>query len=316
MMLTAWVLILGAAFPLGVLMMVDAKAQTIDTRVVVQRRSRGDISSQLHSGAGSGFATTGAGCGTAIAVFALSGWLGPAIVIGFMAFAGSRGVIKARRERGSDLARIEALAGWVENLRDVLSAGDQPLGAIAATVATCPHPIRQEVRRLAAGLSRQDPDLVLRRFADDLNDPIGDLVAAGLLIAIRQGARTVGVLSALAEQARSHADRRRIIESERAPARREVQLLTVIMGLLVAGLLVMGRSEYLKAYETASGQVFLSAALLGFGALILRVQQLARFARPSRFLTAGGPRPITAAPADTHHWQSGTTTDPLIGGRR
>jgi Flp pilus assembly protein TadB len=315
-MLTAWVLILGAAFPFGLLMMTDARAQTIDTPVMTQGRSRGDIRSKLHSGTASGLVATGIGLATVIAVFALSGWLGPSIVIGLMAFVGGRAVIRTRRERGSDVARIEALAGWVENLRDVLSAGDQPLGAIAATVTTCPHPIRPEVRRLAAGLSRQDPDLVLRRFADDLDDPIGDLVAAGLLIAIRQGARTVGVLSALAEQARSHSDRRRIIESERAPARREVQLLTLIMGLLVAGLLVMGRSEYLKAYETASGQVFLSVALLGFGALILRVQQLARFARPSRFLTAGGPRPITAVPADTYHWQNGTVSDPLVGGQR
>jgi tight adherence protein B len=168
----------------------------------------------------------------------------------------------------------------------VLSAGDQPIGAIASTVATCPTPIKAEVRRLAAGLGRQEPDLVLRRFADDLNDPIGDLVAAGLLIAILQGARTVGVLSALAEQARSHADRRRTIESERAPARREAQILTGIMGLLVVALLIFGRSDYLRAYDTGFGQAFLSAALLGFGALIQRVQKLAQFARPSRFLTA------------------------------
>ena len=315
-MMTAWILILGALLPLGVLMIVDARAQTVDTPITPSRRHQGNLSSQLHSGSSAGLTATGVGFIVAIVVVAVSGWLGPALVIGLMVFVGIRGLIRARRERGSDTARIEALAGWVENLRDVLSAGDQPLGAIAATVTTCPQPVRQEVRRLAAGLTRQDPDLVLRRFADDLDDPIGDLVAAGLLIAIRQGARTVGVLSALAEQARSHADRRRLIESERAPARREVQLLTLIMGLLVVGLLVMGRSEYLKAYETASGQVFLSVALLGFGALILRVQQLARFDRPSRFLTAGGAAPMTTVAAGPRRHHGGPHVDQDVGGQR
>ena len=44
--------------------------------------------------------------------------------------------------------------------------------------------IRPQVRRLAAGLGRQDPDVVFRRFADELDDPLADLVAAGLLIAV------------------------------------------------------------------------------------------------------------------------------------
>jgi tight adherence protein B len=179
------------------------------------------------------------------------------------------------------------LASWIENLRDVLVAGDQPIGAIVSTVATCPAAIRPQVRRLAAGLGRQEPDLVVRRFADEIDDPIGDLVAAGLLIAVRSGARTVGVLSALAEQARAHADRRRLVEAERAPTRREVMLLSAIMGALVAALFVFGRSEYLRAYDDPAGQVFLSLALVGYAALLVRVQRLARFPRPARFLSLG-----------------------------
>ena len=104
---------------------------------------------------------------------------------------------------------------------------------------------------------------MFRRFADDLDDPLGDLVAAGLAIAIRRGARTVPVLSALAEQTRQQVDRRRLIEAERAPTRREVQALTLIMGSLVVVLLVFGRSSYLDAYDTTGGQLFLGVALGG-----------------------------------------------------
>lgn len=217
-------------------------------------------------------------------VLAVSGWVLPAVVTA----AGTWWAIGAwqlrQRHEAGEIERIEALASWIENLRDVLAAGDQPIGAIASTVRTCPEPIRPQVRRLAAGLGRQEPDIVVRRFADEIDDPIGDLVATGLLIAIRRGARTVGVLTALAEQARTQADRRRLVEAERAPTRREVMLLSLIMGSLVVALLVLGRSEYLAAYDTPGGQVFLSVALVGYVALLVRVQHLARFPRPARFL--------------------------------
>ena len=219
-------------------------------------------------------------------VLAASGWVVAAIVIA----AGCWFAIGAwqRRDVGevSDVQRIDALASWIENLRDVLIAGDQPIGAINATVATCPAAIRPQVRRLAAGLGRQDPAIVFRRFADDIDDPLGDLVAAGLLIAVQRGARTAAVLGSLAEQARRQADRRRLVEAERAPIQREVTLLTVIMGSLVVGLLVFGRSEYLEPYDTRGGQLFLGTVLAIYAVLLLRVQRLARFPKPSRFLTA------------------------------
>ena len=82
-------------------------------------------------------------------------------------------------------------------------------------------------------------------------------IAAGLLIAVQRGARTVAVLNSLAEQARHQADRRRIVDAERAPVQREVTLLSVIMGALIVGLLVFGRADYLRAYDTAAGQLFL-----------------------------------------------------------
>jgi hypothetical protein len=223
--------------------------------------------------------------GSAALVIAVSGWIVPAVVVGVGAWWAVAGWQRRQRHGPAEIERIEALASWIENLRDVLVAGDQPIGAIAATVATCPPVIRPHVRRLVAGLGRQDPDVVFRRFADDIDDPIGDLVATGLMIAVRRGARTVGVLSALAEQARQHADRRRLVEAERAPTRREVAMLTAIMGALVVAVFVFGRSDYLRAYDEASGQLFLAVAVAGYAALLVRVQRLARFPRAGRFLT-------------------------------
>ena len=172
-------------------------------------------------------ARAGAAAIVSLLVLALSGWMVPSLICGVATWVAAAAIAR-RGGRTNDVERIDALASWIENLRDVLLAGEQPVGAIRATVDSCPDSIRSAVRRLAAALGHQDPEVAFRRFADDIDDPLGDLVAAGLLIAVQRGARTVAVLTALAEQARTQADRRRIIEAERAPLQREVTILTVI----------------------------------------------------------------------------------------
>ena len=229
--------------------------------------------------------------GFGIVVLAVSGWVIPAIVIAAATWYWVAAFQRRDSGRADDVERTDALASWIENLRDVLLAGDQPIGAIASTVPSAPPVIRPAVRRLSAALGHQDPDTAFRRFADELDDPLGDLVSAGLLIAVQRGARTVAVLTSLAEQARTAADRRRIVDAERAPIQREVVLLSLIMGALVMVLLVFGRSSYLDAYETREGQLFLGTVLATYAILLLRVQRLAKFPKPSRFLTAAGSRP-------------------------
>jgi hypothetical protein len=234
-------------------------------------------------------ARVGGSVAAGMIVLAFSGWIVPALVVAVGTWFAVASWQKRDRRLANDVERTDALASWIENLRDVLIAGDQPVGAINATVASCPPAIKPQVRRLAAGLGRQDPDVVFRRFADDVDDPLGDLVAAGLLIAVQRGARTAAVLSSLAEQARRQADRRRLVEAERAPIQREVTLLTVIMGSLIVGLLVFGRADYLAPYDTPGGQLFLGVVLAIYSLLLIRVQRLARYPRPSRFLTTSIP---------------------------
>jgi hypothetical protein len=233
-----------------------------------------------------------------VVILAVSGWVLPALIVATAAWYWVRAFQRRDRSGQNDVERTDALASWIENLRDVLLAGDQPVGAIAATVPTAAPSIRPAVRRLSVALGHQDPDTAFRRFADELNDPLGDLVAAGLLIAVQRGARTVAVLTSLAEQARVGADRRRIVDAERAPIQREVTLLSLIMGSLLMVLLVFGRSSYLAAYDTGGGQLFLGAVLATYAALLLRVQRLSRFPKPARFLTTAG-RGAPHTPAGT-----------------
>jgi Flp pilus assembly protein TadB len=222
---------------------------------------------------------------------ALTGWMLPALVVAASvawAVRATRG--RARSDRHG-VERVEALAAWVENVRDVLRAGHQPIGAVGATVESCPSVIRPSVRTMHARLSAGAAvEPTLRRFADDLDDPLADLVAVGLLVAITRGAETEGVLTSLAHQTRHHAERRRIVEAERAPVQREVQMVSVVMCLLLGLVFAFGRSEYLEAYDTFAGQLVLAVVLVAYLALVAWVIRLTRFPRPSRFLTLEGVR--------------------------
>ncbi len=226
----------------------------------------------------------------AVVVLAATRWVLPALACGAMGWWVT-GLIADRDRRGpGELERVEALATWTEQLRDVLMAGDQAIGAIQATVATCPEPVRPQVRALASRLGRQPEQVVLRQFADDLDDPTADLIAAGLLVALTKGGRAERVLSSLAQQARHQAERRKLLEAEREPARREVWWVTGLMTAQLVGGLVFARSSYLAPYRTLGGQVVLCVLLGAFLALIVYVQRLSRFTRPARFLSLKGLR--------------------------
>lgn len=223
-------------------------------------------------------------------VLVATGWVLPSVLVGGIVWW-TVGLLSDRdRRTPGELERVEALATWTEQLRDVLLAGDQPIGAIQATVSTAPEVIRPQVRALAARLGRQPEQLVFRQWADDLDDPLADLIAAGLLVALTKGGRAEAVLSALAGQARQQAERRKLLEAERAPARREVWWVTALMSAQVVAGLLLARSDYLAPYRTGTGQLVLCVLLGVFIGLIVYVQRLARFSRPARFLTVRGLR--------------------------
>ena len=214
----------------------------------------------------------------------------PALVVAGAASWFGTQLTSGGRGHGAGVERLEALATWTEQLRDVLIAGDTVRGTIAATQDTAPPVLRPQVRALAARLGRQSDQVSLRQFADDIDDPAADLVAVGLLIAVTKGGKTEGVLTALAAQTRHQADRRKLIEAERTTMRRSVRIVSIVMAAQLAAILVFARSDYLARYHTPSGQIVLSVFLGVFVGLLVWVQRLGRYPRPSRFLTLDGLR--------------------------
>ncbi|MCU1391087.1 MAG: putative integral rane protein, partial [Ilumatobacteraceae bacterium] len=105
-----------------------------------------------------------------------------------------------------ELALVEAIATWTEQVRDTLAAANGLEHAIGATAALAPAPIAGAVARLAARTDYEPLPDALRRFADELAHPMADFIVAALVIAAEKEARDLGaLLGSLAEAARDEA---------------------------------------------------------------------------------------------------------------
>jgi Flp pilus assembly protein TadB len=233
--------------------------------------------------------------GGAIAVGVLTGvvtgWVVGAILAGLACWALPR-VLGRDPDHARRVARIEAIATWTEMLRDTLSAASGLEQAILATAPLAPKPIRGEITDLAVRLEngeRLAPSL--RRLADQLADPTGDLVIAALVKAAEQQARQLSdLLGALAHTAREQASMRMRVEAGRARTRTSVRVIVGTTLAFAVAVVLLNRS-YVSAYDSATGQV----VLLGIGGLFaIGFAWLARIARvpePTRFLSIGDPQP-------------------------
>lgn len=221
----------------------------------------------------------------AAVVLALTGWVVGAVAGAVAAVVGWRSLGRRLSGWRVEQARVEALAVWCEQLRDLLSADQGIVGTIEATVRTCPEPLRPAVARLATGLSRQSPQVAVGQFADDVDDPSGDLVASVIVLAMSRSSRTAEMLSELAQTIRDRAAMRLRVEAERSGQRSEARFVIGFSAVVVVGVLVFGRdTEFLDAYGDITGQLVLGLVGLLFAIGVSWMSRLTRFERPARFL--------------------------------
>ena len=221
--------------------------------------------------------------GIGLTVWAVSGWpVAGAIVtvtiIGLPILLGT-GSAAAR-----SIARIEAVEEWTRRVADVLVAGVGLEQALAASVATCPEPIRPEVGALCARLSaRWTPEQALRAFADDVDDGAADLVAAALVLGSRRrGPGLARVLTSVADSVAEDVVVRRKVEAERAKPRATARAVTLITLAVVAFGALNG--TYLAPYASGLGQLVLAVIAAGFVACLAWMRALTLSAPEPRFL--------------------------------
>ncbi|MGC3994773.1 MAG: type II secretion system F family protein [Propionicimonas sp.] len=214
----------------------------------------------------------------------LTGWvvlivLLPAAVLGLP-------VLLATSPETGRIARLDGIAEWTRNLSGVLTAGQGLEQALTASLRSTPDSIRPQVSLLVARLrSRWPSEQALRAFADDLDDPTGDLVAAALILGARKrGPGLSAVLTGLAESTADDVRARRQIEADRAKPRATARWVTILSAGALAVLAMSG--SFLAPYATGLGQAILLLLLAGYAGCLWWMKRMAASPAGERFVTA------------------------------
>jgi len=221
--------------------------------------------------------------GAAGLVWLVTGW--PVAAFAAAIAAPGMGWLVRSKTGAGRIERLEALEQWTRRLADLLVVGSGIEQALVVSVRTAPAPIAPQVAALAARLqARTATEPALRAFADEVDDPAGDLVAAALILASRRRGRGLAqVLDGLARAVADEVVVRRGIDADRAKPRTTACAVTWI-ALLAAATLVLADRAYVAPFGTAVGQLVLAGVLVLFAGSFAWMQALANVGTEHRFL--------------------------------
>lgn len=157
-----------------------------------------------------------------------------------------------------DLDVMRALERWVRLVSGSASTGKSVIDAIRETRRQAPALLVEPLTRMVARLdSRWDTRTALQGLADDLDSADADQVIAAIMMASeRGGTGATSTLDALAASLQERIRAARGVQAERAKPRVVVRQVSIIIAVVLAGALALGR-EYLAPYRTGVGQVLL-----------------------------------------------------------
>ncbi len=221
-----------------------------------------------------------------LALFALTGW--PVLALAAAAAVIFVPEMSAARSARQRLAVLEGLEQWARRLADVLSAGRGVEEALAISARTAPPAIAGPVAELSRRLlSRAEPRRALLAFADEVDDPAGDQIAAALIIATSErGGAVRGVLTAVADILARDVAARREVEADRAEQRTTIRWIIGFVGVFTVVAIV--NRTYSAPFGTPAGQAVLAVVSLLYAAGLSWLNRLSMVPSAGRFLT--GPR--------------------------
>jgi hypothetical protein len=218
----------------------------------------------------------------------VTGWPVAALLLGGAGFL-APSLLGSRAKHLAMIDRVEAIAAWAEMLRDTMAGAGGLEQSIIACSGVSPLPIRNEVLGLAARLEREKLAPALREFANELDDPTGDLVVAALVLAADKSPKRLGnLLGMLAQSARAEVNMRLRVEASRARTRTSVKVVTICTSVFTIGLIILNRA-YLSPYDALIGQMVMALVGICFGVAFYWLVKASRYEPEERFLTAGEP---------------------------
>lgn len=186
-------------------------------------------------------------------------------------------------------AKTEAIASWIEALRDKMASSRGLEGAIVSTARTAPHIIRPTLEELVVqidhGVSIKQ---ALVNTAEEMEHPIADMAVATMVMALNGDAtRIADVLNELAKSSRESAASMVAIHAERASARTTVKMVIFLTVALLTVLFTLFR-EFLSFYASSSGQLLLLAGFAMIGGALVWIARLSTPPRPARMIRPDG----------------------------
>lgn len=230
-------------------------------------------------------ALTAVGIGVGLLVWWASGWPVAGVGAAVLATRWKRHASGAHRD---EVALAEAIATWVEQLRDTLSGASGLQSALVASGRLAPQALASPLSRLVSRLEYERTPVALRRFATEVSHPTADFVVAALVVAVEHQARDLtSLLGQLALAAREEAHLRTRVWIGRTRTRTAVRTIGFIVPAMLFAILLVDR-EYLRAYDSWGGQLVLASLALLFAGAIAGMERLGSIRLPERFLVRTG----------------------------
>ncbi|GLZ15879.1 type II secretion system protein [Actinomadura sp. NBRC 104425] len=227
--------------------------------------------------------------GAALAVLLALRWPVAAIAVGAAVYA--LPPMLSGRAPTRQIAKLDAMAQWARRLAEMMGASRGLEQALADSARVAPAAIREPVGMLADRLNNHAAtEQALRAFADDLDDPVGDLIACALILAAkRRGPGTRQALSLLADAVEHEVLVRRDVEAERASLRTTLLVIVLSVGALSA--LFVSSQTLAEPYGTPLGQAVLGVVAAIYAVGLWWMRRLSVLSTGSRFLHARHPSP-------------------------
>lgn len=214
-----------------------------------------------------------------VVVLAMTGWVLMAVGAAFL--VGVWGRLLHDAGAVAERQKVEAIAKWLEDLRDTLRGSSVGVEEALDQVAARPPDALADVMRSYLRHRRQGcrTEEALDDLAAEVSHPTADAAVAALRMVVGGAAgagRLHGTVQALAVAARDEVVARERIDRTRAVYQQSMQRLVVIGALLVAYLRVAG-GDLLQPYGTAVGQVVLALPVAMWGGCVLWLRSLCRY---------------------------------------
>jgi Flp pilus assembly protein TadB len=184
-------------------------------------------------------------------------------------------------------SRLDALATWIETLRDSVAAHRGLVAAIESTVPSAPASLRANIEALVIRIKSGTPlDRAFAALAAELADASADEAIAPLILAARfGGADLQNLLGTAATATREQLALVQRTEVARAQPRREMRLVVVVTLGFVLATVTIGHG-YFKPFSTPTGQIVL---LFIAGLFALGFATMSRLSQPQAMPRLFGP---------------------------